>query len=53
VAVAADDRHSRLGTSLFGTDDMNDAAAGVAHRELFDPELRGIGFECRELPARL
>src|SRR3546814_8272291 len=33
MAVAADDRHSRLRTSLFRADDMDDAAPPIAHRE--------------------
>src|SRR3546814_3661026 len=44
VAVAADDRHPGLQTSLLGSDDMDDAAARIAHREIPDPETtREIG----------
>src|SRR3546814_414789 len=42
VAVAADDRHPGLRTSLLGPDDMDDAAARIAHREILDPEATRI-----------
>ena len=32
VAVAAHDRHARLGEALLGADDVDDALAAVAHR---------------------
>src|SRR3546814_7673020 len=43
MAVAADDRHSRLRTSLFRADDMDDAAPPIAHRERLDPETTRVG----------
>ena len=33
VAVAADDRHARLGPALLGADDVDDALVRVAHRD--------------------
>src|SRR3546814_5545305 len=53
VAVAADDRHPGLRTSLLGPDDMDDAAARIAHREILDPEATRIFNQCFELRARL
>src|SRR3546814_10904318 len=50
VAVAADDRHPRLRAPLFGADDMDDAAARIAHRKILDPETARVvdeGFELR------
>src|SRR3546814_8464277 len=53
VAVAADDRHSRLRTPLLGSDNMDDPAARIAHREILDPETARIFDQCFELRARL
>src|SRR3546814_17023873 len=49
VAVAADDRHSRLRTPLLGSDNMDDPAARTAHREILDPETARIFDQCFEL----
>ena len=43
VAVAAHDRHARQRASLLGTDDVDDALPGVAHRVVGDAELGGVG----------
>src|SRR3546814_9809614 len=53
VAVAADDRHPGLRTSLLGSDDMDDAAARIAHREILDPETTRVLNQRLELRARL
>ena len=42
VAVAADDRHTRQGETLFGTDDVNDALALVAFGIIFNAEVPGV-----------
>ena len=42
VAVAAHDRHARLGEPLLGADDVHDALARVAHRVEPDAELRAV-----------
>ena len=42
VAVAAHDRHARLGEALLGADDVHDALVGVAHRVERDAELGGV-----------
>ena len=42
VAVAAHDRHARQGAALLGADDVHDALAGIAHREVGDAELGGV-----------
>ena len=39
VGVAADDGHARQGATLLGSDDVDDALAGVAHRVERDAEL--------------
>src|SRR3546814_12992260 len=38
VAVAADDRHSRLRTTLLASDNMDDPPARLAHPENIDPD---------------
>ncbi len=43
VAVAAHHRHARQGEALLGTDDMDDALSGVAHRVVLHPELVAVG----------
>src|SRR3546814_16542436 len=53
MAVAADDRHSRLRTSLFRADDMDDAAPPIAHRERLDPETTRVGGQRFTLGPRL
>ena len=45
VAVAADDRHAGLGPALLGTDDVDDALVGVAHRVAGDAELGAVVVE--------
>jgi hypothetical protein len=47
VAVAADDRHARLGEAELRADDVHDALVAVAHRGEPDAELGGV------LPQRL
>ena len=53
MAVAAHDRHSGLRAPLLGTDDMDDAAAWVAHRKILDPEVPRVLDQCLELRPRL
>ena len=45
VAVAAHDRHARLGEALLGTDHVHDALAGIAHRVAADAELLAVARE--------
>jgi hypothetical protein len=45
VAVAAHDRHARLGEALLGADHVDDALAGVAHRVAGDAELLAVAQE--------
>ncbi len=52
VAVAADDGHPRLGEALLGSDDVDDALVGVAHRIAGDAELGAVGVEHLELLGR-
>jgi len=52
VAVAADDRHARLGAALFGADDMDDAVAGVAHAKGLYSRIGRIAVEGGELGSR-
>ena len=51
VAVAAHDRHARQGQALLGADDVDDALAGVAHREDDDAELGAVGPQHLDLLA--
>ena len=52
VAVAADDGHAGLGQPLLGSDDVDDALVGVAHRVAGDAELGAVGVEDRQLLGR-
>ena len=52
VAVAADDRHARLGEALLRPDDVDDALVRVAHRVERDAELGAVGVERLELASR-
>jgi len=52
VAVAAHDRHAGLRAPLFGADDMDDAAARVAHGEILDAVPRRVADQRLELRAR-
>ena len=52
VAVAAHDRHARLGPALLGPDDVDDALVGVAHRVAGDAELGRVVVEHLELLGR-
>ena len=45
MAVAADDRHARLGQAKLGADDVHDALVDVAHREKLDAELGAVATE--------
>ena len=51
VAVAADDRHARLGEAELRADDVDDALAGVAHRVQPDAELRAVLAQRLDLRA--
>ena len=42
VAVAADDRHARLGEALLWADDVHDALVDVAHWVVRDAELGSV-----------
>ena len=52
VAVAADDRHARLGEPELGADDVDDALAGAAQREERDAELGAVALERLDLGGR-
>ena len=52
VAVAAHDRHPRQRASLLGTDDVDDALAGVAHRVVGDAELGRVAAQRVDLLGR-
>ena len=52
VAVAAHDRHARLGEAQLGADDVHDPLVGVAHREQPDPELGAVGGQHLDLAGR-
>ena len=52
VAVAADDRHARQRAALLGADDVDDALAGVAHREVGDAELGRVLAQHLDLAGR-
>ena len=51
VAVSADDGHSGLRTSQFGTDDVHDAASRIAHAKKLDTEFSRVLFELPHLPG--
>jgi hypothetical protein len=53
VAVAADDGQARLRAALFGSDNVDDAIADIAHREERDAVLLHIARQRLELFARL
>src|SRR5688500_19311089 len=53
VAVAADDRHTRLRETLLGTDDVNDSLTGIIQTEEAYPELLAIFLELPELNGGL
>ena len=52
VAVAAHDRHARLGEALLGADDVDDALVRVAHRVEGDAELGAVGGQHLHLLGR-
>ena len=52
VAVAAHDGHARLGQPLLGTDDVDDALVGVAHRVAGNAELGAVVRQHLELLGR-
>ena len=52
VAVAADDGQAGLGEAELGADDVDDALAGVAHREEADAELVAVPGQGLHLPGR-
>ena len=52
VAVAAHDRHPRLGESLLRPDDVHDALTGVAHGIEADAKLFAVGAEDLHLLGR-
>ena len=52
VAVAAHDRHARQRAALLGSDDVDDALPGIAHREVDDAELRGVLAQHLDLAGR-
>ena len=52
VAVAAHDRHARLGQALLRADHVHDALAGVAHAVEADAELLAVRGEHLHLLAR-
>ena len=52
VRVAAHDHEPRLGVALLGTDHVDDALAGRAHREQRDAELRRVRRQRVHLPLR-
>ena len=51
VAVAADDRHARLGQAQLGTDDVHDALLGRAEVEQADAELAAVAAQHFDLRA--
>ena len=51
VAVAADDRHARLGQPQLRADDVHDALVAVAHRGQPDAELGGVLAQRLDLRA--
>ena len=51
VAVAADDRHARLGDAQLGADDVHDALVLAAEREERHAELLAVGLERLDLDA--
>jgi hypothetical protein len=51
VAVAAHDRHARLGEPHLGADHVDDALAGVTHGEQADAELLAVAAQHLELRA--
>src|SRR5260370_1938024 len=53
MAVAADDGGYRQCPALFRTDNVHDALTNVVHRQIFDAEFLGVGFQLRDLLARL
>ena len=52
VAVAAHDGHAGQRAALLGGDDVDDALAGVAHREVGDAELGGVLAQHLDLAGR-
>ena len=52
VAVAADDRHARLGESQLGADDVHDALPGVSHAEVLDAVAGAVLGQRLRLPDR-
>ena len=52
VAVAAHHGHARQGAALLGSDDVNDALTGIAHREVDDAELLGVLAQHLDLAGR-
>ena len=51
VAVAADNRHARLGDTELGADDVHDALARVPHRQEPDAELFAVAPQSLDLLA--
>jgi hypothetical protein len=49
VAVAADDRHPRLGQAELRADDVHDPLVAVAHRREPDAELGGVAAQRLDL----
>ena len=49
VGIAADDGLARQGPALLRPDDVDDALADIAHRQIFDAEIACIGLQSRDL----
>ena len=52
VAVAADDRHARLGGTQLGADHVHDAAVFTIPAMQLDAELAAVGFQLGDLRLR-
>ena len=52
VRVAAHDGHARQGPALLGADHVDDALVRIAHREVGDAELGGVGPQRVDLLGR-
>ena len=51
VGIAANDGHAGLGHALFGTDDVDDTLADVAHTPVFESEIAAVALQGFDLNA--
>ncbi len=52
VRIPANHGDTRQRETLFGTNNVHDTLADIAHRQIFDAEFFCVGFECCDLNGR-